>query len=157
MRLSVERKEVKVYPDPRRVIARYFFNGEERAISLLKKILAMNPETVNALILPLLQDFSKRHRNITKKLLKHCERVKPYIEKAGAEYNQLSDYQKYLIGSYFTHEYSIESAAFFNPSIVIDPDQSHLEEGQQRLLISFRAVGEGHISSVVFMRALFDR
>ncbi len=157
MRISVERKDVKVYPDPRRVIARYFFNGEERAVSLLKKILALNAETVSALILPLLQDFSKRHRNITKKLSKHCEKVKPYIEKAGYDYSQLTDYQKYLIGSYFTHEYSIESAAFFNPSIIIDPDQSHLEEGQQRLLISFRAVGEGHISSVVFRRAMIDR
>lgn len=157
MRLSVERKEVKVYPDPRRVIARYFFNGEERAVSLIKKILALNNETVLSIVLPLLQDFSKRHRNITKKLLKHSEKVKPYIELAGGDYSQLNDYMKYLIGSYFTHEYSIESAAFFNPSIIIDPDQSHLEEGQQRLLISFRAVGEGHISSVVFRRAMIDK
>lgn len=157
MRLSVERREVKVYPDPRRVIARYFFNGEERAVSLIKKILALNNETVLSIVLPLLQDFSKRHRNITKKLLKHSEKVKPYIELAGADYNQLNDYMKYLIGAYFTHEYSIESAAFFNPSIIIDPDQSHLEEGQQRLLISFRAVGEGHISSVVFRRAMIDK
>lgn len=157
MRLSVERKEVKVYPDPRRVIARYFFNGEERAVSLIKKILELNNETVLSIVLPLLQDFSKRHRNITKKLLKHSERVKPYIELAGGDYSQLNDYMKYLIGSYFTHEYSIESAAFFNPSIIIDPDQSHLEEGQQRLLISFRAVGEGHISSVVFRRAMIDK
>lgn len=157
MRLSIERKSVKVYPDPRRVIARYFFNGEERALFLIKKILEMNQEQVFSIISPLLQDFSKRHRNITKKLLKHCEKVKPYIEKAGADYSQMNDYTKYLIGAYFTHEYSIESAAFFNPSIILDPDQSHLEEGQQRLLISFRAVGEGHISSVVFRRAMIDR
>ncbi|NMH29008.1 glycoside hydrolase family 130 protein [Flavobacterium silvaticum] len=157
MRLSIERKAERVYPDPKRVIARYFFNGEERAVSLLRKILEMNAETVASITLPLLQDFSKRHRNITKKLLRHCERVKPYIEKAGADYSQLTDYQKYLIGSYFTHEYSIESAAFFNPSIVPDPDQSNIEEGQLRVLISFRAVGEGHISSVVFRRALIDK
>lgn len=157
MRLSIERKEVKVYPDPRRVIARFFFNGEERALFLIKKILEMNNEQVFSIISPLLQDFSKRHRNITKKLMKHCERVRPYIEKLGADYNQMNDYVKYLIGAYFTHEYSIESAAFFNPSIIIDPDQSYLEEGQQRLLISFRAVGEGHISSVVFRRAMIDK
>jgi predicted GH43/DUF377 family glycosyl hydrolase len=157
MRLSIERKSVKVNPDPRRVIARYFFNGEDRAVSLLKKILALDNETVLSIILPLLQDFSKRHRNITKKLLKNCEKVKRYIEEIGVDYSLLSDYTKYLIGSYFTHEYSIESAAFFNPSIVADPDQSGLEEGQLRVLISFRAVGEGHISSVVFRRAMIDR
>jgi len=113
MRLSVERKPIKVYPDSGRVIARYFFNGEERAVELIKKILLMDNETVFGLISPLLQDFSKRHRNITKKLLKHCDKVKAYVEKAGANYEKLDDYTKLLIGSYFTHEYSIESAAFF--------------------------------------------
>ncbi len=157
MRLTVERKPAKVLPDTRRVIARYFFNGEERAIELLKKILALDKEEVCGLILPLLQDFSKRHRSITKKLFHHCERVKPYIDKAGGNYDKLDDYTKLLIGSYFTHEYSIESAAFFNPSIVPDPDQTNLEEGQLRVIISFRAVGEGHVSSVVFRRAMIDR
>lgn len=157
MRLSVERKPNKVYPDSGRVIARYFFNGEERAVSLIKKILKLDADEVFSLISPLLQDFSKRHRNITKKLLKHCEKVRPHIEKAGGNPDKLDDYTKFLIGSYFTHEYSIESAAFFNPSIVLDPDQSLLEEGQLRVLISFRAVGEGHVSSVVFRRAMIDK
>ncbi|AWG26450.1 glycoside hydrolase family 130 protein [Flavobacterium kingsejongi] len=157
MRLSVERKPVKVTPDARRVIARYFFNGEERAIELIKKVLELEDDMVFSILSPLLQDFSKRHRNITKKLMHHCERIKPYIEKLGIDYETLNYNTKLLIGSYFTHEYSIESAAFFNPSIVPDPDQTNLEEGQLRVLISFRAVGEGHVSSVVFRRALIDR
>ncbi|MGQ2985281.1 glycoside hydrolase family 130 protein [Flavobacterium sp.] len=157
MRLTVERKPAKVLPDTRRVIARFFFNGEERAVELIKKILALDKEQVAGLVLPLLQDFSKRHRSITRKLFRHCERVKIYINKAGGNYERLDDYTRLLIGSYFTHEYSIESAAFFNPSIVPDPDQHNLEEGQLRVIISFRAVGEGHVSSVVFRRALIDR
>lgn len=157
MRLSVERKPNKVYPDSGRVIARYFFNGEERAVELLKKILNLDSENIFNIISPLLQDYSKRHRNITKKLLKHADKVKSYVEKAGYNYEKLDEYTRLLIGSYFTHEYSIESAAFFNPSIVPDVDQSNLEEGQLRVLISFRAVGEGHISSIVFRRALIDR
>ena len=157
MRLSIERKGVKVYPDPKRVIARYFFNGEERASYLLKKVLAMDEKQVFAILSPLLQDFSKRHRNITKKLLQHCDRVKRYIENEGFDYNEISDDRKFLIGAYFTHEYSIESAAFFNPSMVPDPDQTYLEQGQLRVIISFRAVGEGHISSVVFRRAIIDK
>ncbi len=157
MRLSIERKPEKVLPDTRRVIARFFFNGEERAIELIKKILALDKEEVFNLVSPLLQDFSKRHRSITRKLFRHCERVKRDIEAAGGDYDKLDDYTRLLIGSYFTHEYSIESAAFFNPSIVQDPDQTNLEEGQLRVIISFRAVGEGHVSSVVFRRAIIDR
>lgn len=157
MRLSVERKPVKVLPDTKRVIARYFFNGDERAVELIKKILALGKEETFALISPLLQDFSKRHRNITRKLLRNAERVKKYVKLAGYEFEKLDEDCKLLIGSYFTHEYSIESAAFFNPSIIPDPDQSNLEEGQLRVIISFRAVGEGHVSSVVFRRAMIDR
>lgn len=157
MRLSVERKPVKVLPDTKRVIARFFFNGEERAVELIKKILILDREETFSLISPLLQDFSKRHRNITRKLMRHCERLKPYIKKAGGDFEQMDEFCKLLIGAYFTHEYSIESAAFFNPSVVIDPDQTNLEEGQMRVIISFRAVGEGHVSSVVFRRAIFDK
>jgi predicted GH43/DUF377 family glycosyl hydrolase len=157
MRLSIERKPVKVVPDSRRVIARFFFNGDERATALISKILELSKEEVFALVSPLLQDFSKRHRNITKKLQRHCEKVEKYIREAGADPDELDEYMRLLIGSYFTHEYSIESAAFFNPSIVEDPDRSNLEDGQQRVIISFRAVGEGHVSSVVFRRALIDR
>nr|WP_322625203.1 glycoside hydrolase family 130 protein [uncultured Flavobacterium sp.] len=156
MRLTVERKPVKVLPDTKRVIARFFFNGEERAVELIKKIMALDNAEVWSLISPLLQDFSKRHRNITRKLLHNCERVKYYIEAAGYSFKTLDEDCKLLIGSYFTHEYSIESAAFFNPSIVPDPDQTNLEEGQLRVIISFRAVGEGHVSSVVFRRAIID-
>lgn len=157
MRLSIERKPVKVMPDTRRVIARFFYNGEERALGLISKVLALDKETIFGLVSPMLQDFSKRHRNITRKLFRHCERVKDLITQAGGNYEAMDEFTKLLIGSYFTHEYSIESAAFFNPSIVPDPDQTNLEEGQLRVIISFRAVGEGHVSSVVFRRAIIDK
>lgn len=157
MRLTINRKPVRVLPDTKRVIARFFFNGEERAVELLKKVLKLEKDEVFGLVSPLLQDFSKRHRNVTKKLFRHCDKVEHFIGLAGGDYNKLDDYTKLLIGSYFTHEYSIESAAFFNPSIVPDPDQTNLEEGQLRVIISFRAVGEGHVSSVVFRRAIIDK
>lgn len=157
MRLLVERKPIKVYPDPKRVIARFFFNGEERAMEVVRQVMGLSSKEVFSLISPLLQEYSKRHRNITKILTRHCKKIKGCIEKAGYEFDSLDKYEKLLLGSYFTHEYSIESAAFFNPSVVEDPDQSDLVEGEKRLIISFRAVGEGHISSVVFRRALIDR
>ena len=73
------------------------------------------------------------------------------------ELDSSNDTKKLLIGAYFTSEYSIESAAFFNPSMVEDPDQTGLQEGQKRIIISFRATGEGHISSIVFRGAILNR
>ncbi|TKC08386.1 glycosidase [Pedobacter polaris] len=157
MRIPIERKHVKVYPDSKRVIARFFFNGEERAKDVITKVLTLSNEQVFSIISPLLQEYSKRHRNITKILSRHCKKLKSLFETMDIDYHELETHRKLLIGSYFTHEYSIESAAFFNPSIVEDPDQTDLEEGEKRLIISFRAVGEGHISSIVFRRALIDR
>jgi predicted GH43/DUF377 family glycosyl hydrolase len=156
MRLSIERKPIKVYPDPKRVIARFFFNGGERAKDVIKRVLMLNDKQVFGLVSPLLQEYSKRHRNITKILARNCKKIRTFIEELGVDYDSLDRYQKLLLGSYFTHEYSIESAAFFNPSIVEDPDQSDLVAGEKRVIISFRAVGEGHISSIVFRRALID-
>jgi predicted GH43/DUF377 family glycosyl hydrolase len=69
----------------------------------------------------------------------------------------LSDVQRDLIGAYFTKEYSIESAALFNPSIVPHPDQSHLKKGSLRFIMSLRATGEGHVSSIVFRSGVLDR
>ena len=157
MRLLIERKPVKVYPDPKRVIARFFFNGDERAADVVKHVMELSDKEVFEIISPLLQDYSKRHRNITKILTRHCKKIKRIIESIDVDFDDLDKYRRLLLGSYFTHEYSIESAAFFNPSMVDDPDQSNLVEGERRVIISFRAVGEGHISSVVFRRALIDR
>lgn len=157
MRLAIERKNIKVYPDPKRVIARFFFNGNERGKEVIKRVMELSEEQVFTIISPLLQEYSKRHRNITKLLLKNCTKVTFLFDAMGIEFNSIQPYRQLLIGSYFTHEYSIESAAFFNPSIIEDPNQTELEEGQKRLIISFRAVGEGHISSIVFRRALIDK
>jgi predicted GH43/DUF377 family glycosyl hydrolase len=157
MRIPIERKPVKVYPDPKRVIARFFFNGQIRAREVTKHVMALTDEEVFSIVSPLLQEYSKRHRNITKVLRRHFNKIKKIIEDLDVDINEISPLRKLLLGSYFTHEYSIESAAFFNPSIVEDPDQSDLEEGEKRLIISFRAVGEGHISSIAFRRALIDK
>lgn len=156
MRIPVKRKNVTVLPDTKRVIARFFFNGEERAKQILSNIELLSEEQVYGLISPILQEFSKRHRNITKLLNKHAEKLFSMII-SNLKPDELSQFRKLLIGAYFTHEYSIESAAFFNPSMVEDPDQTDLEGGQRRIIISFRAVGEGHISSIVFRRAVIDK
>ena len=157
MRLSVERKPIRINPDPKRVIARFFFIGNDRAKELIKRVMTLDEDTVFSILSPLLQEYSKRHRNITRILDRNCSKLKPLFKELKIDYKRLKDYRKLLIGSYFTHEYSVESAAFFNPSIVEDPDQTELQEGNKRVIISFRAVGEGHISSITFRRALIDQ
>src|SRR6195952_6156930 len=157
MRLSIERKPIRINPDPKRVIARFFFNGNDRAKEVIQLVMGLSEEVAFSIVSPLLQEYSKRHRNITRVLSRHCSKLKPIFAELEIDYDSLSVYRKLLIGSYFTHEYSIESAAFFNPSIVEDPDQSELKEGEKRVIISFRAVGEGHISSITFRRALIDK
>jgi predicted GH43/DUF377 family glycosyl hydrolase len=157
MRLPIERKTIKVYPDSKRVIARFFFNGEERAKEVIQRVMALTEQEVFDIISPILQEYSKRHRNITKVLNRHSFKLKHLFDDLDINFEEVTAYRKLLLGSYFTHEYSIESAAFFNPSIIEDPDQSELEDGEKRLIISFRAVGEGHISSIAFRRALIDK
>ncbi|WP_017259576.1 glycoside hydrolase family 130 protein [Pedobacter arcticus] len=157
MRLPITRKDVTVMPDSKRVIARFFYNGEERAKEILAHLNQFDEQAVYNLIAPILQEFSKRHRNITRILEKNADKLMREIPAEAQSIKETSRFRKLLIGAYFTHEYSIESAAFFNPSIIEDPDQSDLVEGERRLIISFRAVGEGHISSIVFRRALLKK
>jgi predicted GH43/DUF377 family glycosyl hydrolase len=157
MRIPIERHSVKVNPDSKRVIARFFFNGHQRAKGVISRVMALDEDEVFGRVSSLLQEFSKRHRNITRILHKHCNKLRDVVIELGVDFETLSQARRLLLGAYFTHEYSIESAAFFNPSIIEDPDQYDLEEGQKRLIISFRAVGEGHISSIVFRRAIIDQ
>ncbi len=103
-----------------------------------------------------LRDFSSRHRNISKIFQKHFDRTRDILNGKAGDLLSLSTFKKLLIGAFFSAEYSIESAAFFNPSMIEDPDQTGLQEGQKRIIISFRATGEGHISSIAFRGGILD-
>ena len=157
MRITVKRKELQFLPDSSRVIARFFMNGDQRTIDLITRIQAMEDVKVNHTLESTLREFASRHRNISKIFFKHCEHVEGIIAHMGIDYAKLSQERKMLIGSYLTMEYSIESAAFFNPSMFEDIDHSNLREGEKRIIMSFRATGEGHISSLVFRRGILDK
>ncbi|MFO8002070.1 MAG: glycoside hydrolase family 130 protein [Marinilabilia sp.] len=156
MKLSVKRKDTVIYPDNNRVIARFFFNGEKRGAMVIANILKIPEEMVMARLAQILREFTRRHRSITTLFKKHYNKVKHVVDGLNGK-TTLSENRKLLIGAYFTMEYAIESAALFNPSIVEDPDQSGLEDGQTRIIISLRGTGEGHISSLVFRRAIIDQ
>lgn len=157
MRVPVTRKELQFLPDSSRVVARYFMNGESHTKDMLALVFAMTDSEVHTALDQTLREFSSRHRNITRHFQKNCNNVRAIIEQMQVNYDKISDERKMLIGSYLTMEYSIESTAIFNPSIVPDIDQSYLQEGEMRVIISFRATGEGHISSIVFRRAILDK
>jgi predicted GH43/DUF377 family glycosyl hydrolase len=157
MRVSVVRKNLKFTPDSSRVVARYFMNGEARTQKMVARIMTLDENQVSINLEHTLREFAGRHRNISRVFSKHCANIQDVIESMEIDFSELSDDRKMLIGSYFTMEYAIESAAFFNPSIVEDFDQSFLEKGEKRIIISFRATGEGHISSIVFRRGILDK
>jgi len=157
MQVAVTRKKIVFSPDPTRVIARFLFVNDERSADIIRKVLAMPEKEVNIAMSQLLRGYSRRHRNISKIFEKHFAKMAPIFDKIEINEEDLSTAQKALIGSYFTMEYSIESAAFFNPSIIEDPDQSETRPDEKRVIISFRATGEGHISSIVFRSGILDR
>ena len=157
MQVAVTRKKFIFSPDPSRVIARFLYVNDDRSADIIRKVLAMPEKEVNIAMSQLLRGYARRHRNISKIFEKHFNKLAPIFDKIEVNEGDLTTSQKALIGSYFTMEYSIESAAFFNPSIVENPDQSETRQDEKRVIFSFRATGEGHISSVVFRSGLLDR
>jgi beta-1,2-mannobiose phosphorylase / 1,2-beta-oligomannan phosphorylase len=157
MQVAVTRKKYIFSPDPSRIIARFLYVNDERSADIIRKVLAMPEKEVNIAMSQLLRGYSRRHRNISKIFEKHFAKMAPIFDKIEVNEEDLSPAQKALIGSYFTMEYSIESAAFFNPSVVENPDQSETRSDEKRVIFSFRATGEGHISSVVFRSGILDR
>jgi len=154
VRVAVRRTEHRLLPDVRRVIAKPYLPGEEivpggdsRAGLLMRRVLEIPEAQVGGLIEAVLADFSLRHKAFEELLERHFKLVAHHL---GPNAGHLSRERRLLIGAYFTHEYSVEGAALFNPSMVLAPDQTNLRPGERRLVMSLRAVGEGHISSIEF-------
>ncbi|ASB47878.1 glycoside hydrolase family 130 protein [Alkalitalea saponilacus] len=157
MQVSVNRKNITFVPDAGRVIARFLFTGEERAVNTIRFVLNMSEEEASFSLKQTLRDFSMRHRNISRIFEKHFNNVAHLLSRLDINIDEVDYQKKILIGSYFTMEYSIEAAAFFNPSMVEHPDQTEIGPGSKRVIISFRATGEGHISSIVFRTGVLDK
>jgi predicted GH43/DUF377 family glycosyl hydrolase len=156
MPINVTRKDVQFQPDASRVIARFFYTTEARSRDLITRVMSLTEKQQQENLTQVLRDYSKRHRSISRIFEKHYKKLAPLFNHLNIDEHGLSPAQKVLMGAYFTMEYSIESAAFFNPSIVEDPDQSETGDGEKRVILSFRATGEGHISSVVFRSGIID-
>ena len=152
----LNRQALYLRPDPARVVVRPFRPATEprdlnpidrtRANHIVHRVLALDPEMAANQLADVLENFQGRHRN----LLETFEARADEMEDAFATHAVFTKVQRQLIGAYFMHEYSFEASALFNPSIVSHPDQSGAPEGGRRFVLSLRAVGEGHISSLTF-------
>ena len=134
-------------PDRSRVLMRPFRpTTEDIARRIVAQVMALSEAEVVRVLGGVMAEFGDRHHAVEKFFLNRCAQVKHLI----ADKKKPSAKRQTLIGSYFTHEYSPESAALFNPSIVPHPDQGGLPRGAVRFIMSLRATGEGHISSITF-------
>jgi predicted GH43/DUF377 family glycosyl hydrolase len=152
----LNRQALYLRPDPARVVVRPFgptaqpqdLNPAERirANHVVDRVLALSPETAANQLADVLENFQGRHRH----LLERFEARADEMEDAFASHTRFTRVQRQLVGAFFMHEYSFEAAALFNPSIVAHPDQTGAPEGGRRFILSLRAVGEGHVSSLTF-------
>jgi predicted GH43/DUF377 family glycosyl hydrolase len=148
------RTRIIIKPDYKRVLYRPFsMISEERIIKIIARILTLSEKEVKKELKQVMTEFEERHKRVRNFYLKRFEQMKKYL----LTDQLLSDERKLLIGAYFTQEYSLESAALFNPSMVWHPDQSDLPEGSRRFILSLRATGEGHISSITFRSGVIDK
>jgi predicted GH43/DUF377 family glycosyl hydrolase len=151
--MNITRTGTVLRPDASRVLFRPFNPaGEERPLRLIARVLSLSDPEVSDMLTQVLAEFKTRHQRLLDYLLVRFEAVQHMLPTN----TPLSHDRKLLIGAYFTHEYSLEAAALFNPSIVPHPDQEDLPAGSLRFILSLRATGEGHISSITFRTGTID-
>lgn len=151
--LKVRRQPVRLEPDPRRVITRPFMPGaeEERLRRIVERVGAVSEERVGELLTEVERGFAGRHKNLRGVFAANFRLVSGLVDAAA-----ISEARRLLIGAYLTCEYSLESVALFNPSMVPHPDQGGVPEGCCRFVMSLRACGEGHVSSIAFRTGVVD-
>ncbi len=152
--LDVRRQPLRLAPDPRRVLARPFFvDRPARLSSIVERVRALSDEEAAALFAEVLADFRPRHKDILGVFRQNFAMVATSVSGP----LDVPEERRLLLGAYFTQEYSLESAALFNPSMVIHPDQNGVPPGATRFVMSLRACGEGHISSIEFRTGIVDQ
>ena len=152
--------ELRLHADPSRVVVRPFHlawqaTGPDvvRVRKLIDDILALDARTVRAELSVVLRDFADRHWQIERVF---DDRYAEIERALGMEDQPIKRETRRLIGAYFCHEYSYAAAALMNPSVVRHPDQSGLQPESVRIILSLRAVGEGHISTIAFREGIIS-
>ena len=149
--LALRRHDIHLEPDICRVILRPFIPANpQKIIKIIGRALALTEARTQDLVEAMLLEFASRHFDLEAALAANFEKVTAHVFSD----QPLSHARRLLIGSFFSGEYALESAALFNPSMVPHPDQSGVPEGCLRFIMSLRATGEGHISSIEFRTGL---
>lgn len=155
--MKVKRSNIQIKANPSRVIIRFLdlginTNNTSRVNRLIDNILSIPENELNPLYKKVKLNFEFRHRNFEHYLKINFEKIQAEIPKNTV----ISEIRSLILGAYFSKEYSIQAAALFNPSMVVHPDQSDLNKGEKRFILSLRSVGEGHISSIEFRSGIVD-
>ncbi len=144
---SLKKSPVKLTASLNAVIAQFHqLPYNTRVTNIVKRVAALHETEVANSLEGVMIEFAHRHRNFSQLLMDAFQRT----EKIHGDLSHFSANRKLLLGSFLTKEYAIQAAALFNPSIVAHPDQTGLKNGEQRFVMSLRATGEGHISSIIF-------
>jgi len=151
------RTDVAIRPDVTRVVTKLFIPGQElvggsesRTSSTVAEVMRLDETGVDRELATIMESFADRHEDITAVFDFHAQRVQAFLNE------EISPNRWQLLGAAFTHEYSLEGAAVCNPSIVAHPDQSGVAERGLRVLLSLRAIGEGHRSTICFRDGEID-
>ena len=151
--MDVKRTGIILKPSNSRVVIRPFeVANENRIEKIIARVSSLSEQEVERLLEKVMREFRERHQRTREFFLHRFEQVRKHL----LTDQPISESRRLLIGSYFTQEYALESAALFNPSMVWHPDQSGLPDGSRRFILSLRATGEGHISSITFRSGVID-
>ncbi|MDQ6903803.1 MAG: glycoside hydrolase family 130 protein [Bacteroidota bacterium] len=146
--MNLVKSDIRLKASAKAVIAQFLsLPGNGRTENIINRLKKLSESDVESLLEKVMIDFKNRHRNIEEIFMAHFGKINNLYKE---ELLGFSEKRKLLIGAFFTKEYSIQAAALFNPSIVTHPDQQNLPDGSQRFVMSLRATGEGHISSIIF-------
>ncbi len=149
--MIIKRLTERLKGNSKRVIFLPFVMDEDRTKKIINRVAGLPDSVAESLLAEVVRDFVNRHSDLDGKLLRNFKKIEYLVNE------QITPVKKYLIGAYFSKEYSVEAAALFNPSIVLHPDQSGLKPGSARIILSLRATGEGHISSIEFRTGEIDK
>src|SRR3954454_8194528 len=151
--MGVNRTGIVLKPSNSRVVIRPFEVASENRIErIIARVSSLSEPEVEGLLEQVMREFRERHQRTREFFLHRFDQVRHHL----LTDEPISESRRLLIGSYFTQEYALESAALFNPSMVWHTDQSGLPVGSRRFILSLRATGEGHISSITFRSGVID-
>lgn len=144
--LHVRQTDILFRPDSKRVFVRAFITSDHTKVEhIITRAFSLSESEVEEQLAILRHDFSARHLDLEASWRRNYALVRDYVRELAPTFSR-----QLYIGALFSGEYALESAALFNPSIVAHPDQTGLDTGALRFVLSLRATGEGHISSIEF-------